>query len=85
MIGLTNFGERPVQITRLAEVFGMPVNETAARARKWGGWPGTRIENGIITVNPERAKSAPRRDLQIGARRVGVTGCAPMRPPRAPT
>lgn len=75
--GLTNFGERPLEITRLAEVLDMPVNEAEARARKWGGWPGTRVENGIITVNPERAKAAPRRQLQIGDRRLVVTGCAP--------
>jgi hypothetical protein len=77
VIGLTNFGERPLEITRLAEVLHMPVNEAEARARKWGGWPGTRVGNGIITVNPEDAKAAPRRQLQIGDRRFGVTGCAP--------
>jgi len=77
MIGLTNFGERPLEITRLAEVWDMPVSEAEALARKLGGWPGTRVEDGIITINPERAKSAPRRQLQIGDRRFGVTGCAP--------
>ena len=40
-------------------------------------WPGTRVEDGIITVSPGRAKAAPRRVLQIGDRRFGVTGCAP--------
>jgi hypothetical protein len=84
VIGLTNFGERPLEITRLAEVLDMPVNEAEARARKYGmadkergGGFGTRAGNGIITVNPERAKAAPRRQLQIGDRRFGVTGCAP--------
>ncbi len=77
MIGLTNFGERPLEITRLAEVLDLPVNQAETRARQWGGWPGTRIENGIITVNPERAKAAPRRQLQVGDRRFGVSGCAP--------
>ena len=77
VIGLTNFGERPVEITRLAEVLDMPVNEAEELMRRLGGWPGTRVENGIITVNPERAKSAPRRQLRIGDRRVGVSGCAP--------
>jgi len=76
VIGLTNFGERPVGITRLAEVLDLPVNQAEVRAGQWG-WPGTRVENGIITVNPERAKSAPRRRLQIGDRRFGVSGCAP--------
>ncbi len=55
VIALTNFGERPVEITRLAEVLELPVNQAETRARQWGGWPGTRVENRIITVNPERA------------------------------
>jgi alkylmercury lyase len=76
VIGLTNFGEHPVQSARLAEVLGRPVSEAEALARRWG-WPGTLVEDGLITVNPERAKSAPRRRLQIGDRRFGVTGCAP--------
>jgi alkylmercury lyase len=77
VIGLTNFGERPLEITRLAEVLDMPVNEAEELMQRLRGWPGTRVENGIITINPERAKSAPRRVLQIGDRRFGVTGCAP--------
>jgi hypothetical protein len=51
------------------------VSKADAMARQ--GAFGTRVENGIITVNPERAKAAPRRKLQIGDRRLGVTGCAP--------
>lgn len=62
VIGLTNFGERPVESTRLAEVLDVPVDEAEARARQWG-WPGTRVEDGLIIV-------------QIGDRRFGVTGCA---------
>jgi alkylmercury lyase len=77
VIGLTNFGERRVALTRLAEVLGMPVNEAGELMRRLGGWPGTRVENGLITVSPERAKAAPRRQLQIGDRRFGVSGCAP--------
>ena len=76
VIGLTNFGERPVQSARLAEVLGRSVSEAEALARQWG-WPGTRVEDGLISVNPERARSAPRRRAQIGDRRFGVTGCAP--------
>jgi alkylmercury lyase len=74
VIGLTNSGERPVPSARLAEVLGRPVSEAEALARQWG-WPGTRVEDGLITVNPERAKSATRRHVQIGDRRFGVTGC----------
>ncbi len=33
VIGLTNFGERPVPSTRLAEVLGRPVREAEAMAR----------------------------------------------------
>jgi hypothetical protein len=84
VIGLTNFGARPLEISRLAEVLDLPVSEAEVRARKYGmvgkeasGGFGTRVENGIITVSPERAKAAPRRQLQIGDRRFGVTGCAP--------
>jgi len=72
---LTNFGEHPVQSTRLAEVLGRSVGEAEALARQWG-WPGTRVEKGLISVNPERAKSAARRQVRIGDRRFGVTGCA---------
>ena len=75
VIGLTNFGERPVPSARLAEVLGRPVSEAEALARQWG-WPGTRVENGLITVDPERARSATRRHVQVGDRRFGVTGCA---------
>lgn len=73
LIGLTNFGERPVPSTRLAEVLGLPVSEAEARAQ--GGW--ARVKDGLITVNPGFASAAPRRHLQIGDRRFGVTGCAP--------
>ena len=76
VIGLTNFGEKPVPSTRLAEVLGRPVAEAEALARQWG-WPGTRAEDGLISVKPERAKSAARRQVRIGDRRFGVTGCAP--------
>lgn len=75
VIGLTNFGERPVQSTRLAEVLGRTVSEAEALAQQWGLY--TRVEDGLISIDPERARSAPRRQLQIGDRRFGVTGCAP--------
>ncbi|HEX9526886.1 MAG TPA: organomercurial lyase [Streptosporangiaceae bacterium] len=84
VIGLTNFGERPVRSVRLAEVLGRPVSEAEARAqghcttatRAEDGL--TRVEDGLITfINPERAQSAPRRQLQIGDRRFGMSGCAP--------
>jgi hypothetical protein len=52
MLGLTNFGERPVTTTRLAGVLGIPVSGAEALAQQYS-WPGTRIEDGIITVNPE--------------------------------
>jgi hypothetical protein len=81
---LTNFGERPVPSVRLAEVLGRPVSEAETRARGHctTATPAedglTRVEDGLITyINPERAQSAPRRQLQIGDRRFGVTGCAP--------
>ena len=77
VIGLTNYGERPVPSARLAEVLGVPVSEAETLARQLSGWPGTRVENGLITVNPERVLLAPRRRLQVGDRRFGVTGCAP--------
>lgn len=77
LIGLTNFGERPVPSTRLAEALGWPVSEAEALARRQWGWPGTRVKDGLITVNPARVLAAPRRYVQIGARRFGVTGCAP--------
>ena len=60
LIGLTNFGERPVSSTRLAEVWGRPVSEAEALARQMSWPPGTRVENGLITVNPEREPLAPR-------------------------
>lgn len=84
MLVLTNFGERPVPSTRLAEVLGLSVSEAEARAQGHctTGRPVedgfAEVENGLITfINPERAKSAPRRQLQIGDRRFGMTGCAP--------
>ncbi len=39
VIGLTNFGERPMPSTRLAEVLGRPVSEAAARRLKDGSTP----------------------------------------------
>lgn len=76
VIGLTNYGERPVSVVRLAEVLSTPVEEAETLARRLG-WPGVRVENGLITVNPERLLLVPRRRLQVGERRFGVTGCAP--------
>jgi hypothetical protein len=80
---LTNFGERPVPSVRLAEVLGRPVSEAEARAQGHctTATPAedglAQVEDGLITVNPERTKSAPRRQIQIGDRRFGMTGCAP--------
>jgi hypothetical protein len=76
IVGLTNFGERPVQSSRLAEALGRSVSEAVALAERWGP-PGTRVEHGLISLNPERARSAARRQAQIGDRRFGVTGCGP--------
>lgn len=76
VIGLTNFGERTVPSTRLAEVLRRSVSDAEALARQWG-WPGTRVENGLVSVNAERARSSSRRRVQVGDRRFGVTGCAP--------
>ncbi len=75
VIGLTNFGEHPVQSTRLAEILGRDVREAEALAQRWGS-PGTRVEEGLISVDPQQAKAAPRRQLRIGHRQFGVTGCA---------
>ena len=75
VVGLTNYGEHPVQSTRLAEILGRSVSEAEALAQRWGP-PGTRVEGGLISVDPERAKAAPRRQLRIGHRQFGVTGCA---------
>src|ERR1051326_7116507 len=74
VIGLTNFGERPAPSARLAEVLHRSVSDAETLARQWG-WPGTQVANGLIFVNPERVTSAPRRKVQIGDRRFGVTGC----------
>jgi alkylmercury lyase len=81
---LTNFGEKPVPSARLAEVLGRSVSEAEARAQGHcsTGAPAedaiARVEDGLITfINRERAQSAPRRQLQIGGRRFGMTGCAP--------
>lgn len=76
VIGLTNYGERPVPSARLAELMGRSVSEAETLARQFA-WPGTRVANGLITIDPERVLLAPRRRLQIGDRRFGVTGCAP--------
>jgi len=89
VMGLTNFGERPVLSVRLAEVLGRSVSEaeSLAQGHSTPGAPVTcgsadglrllRVEDGIITFNPARARSAPRRQLQIGDRRLGMIGCAP--------
>jgi alkylmercury lyase len=81
---LTNFGERPVPSTRLAEVLGRPVSEAEARAQGHCS-TGAPVEDGIVLVedglitfiNPERTKPAPRRQLWVGEGRFGMTGCAP--------
>jgi alkylmercury lyase len=84
LLALTNFGERPVPSARLAEVLGRSVSEAEARAQGHCSTgapvedPIVRVQDGLITFdNPERAQSAPRRVLQIGDRRFGMTGCAP--------
>ena len=75
VIGLTNFGEHPVQSTRLAQILGRDVREAETIAQRWGP-PGTRVEDGLISVDSSQAKEAPRRQLRIGRRQFGVTGCA---------
>jgi len=89
VMGLTNFGERPVSSARLAEVLGRSAceAESLAQGHRTPGAPVTcgsadelqllRIEDGLITFNPARAAAAPRRELEIGDRRVGMVGCAP--------
>src|SRR5262249_54710785 len=54
VIGLTNFGEKPAPSFRLAEVLARSVSEAEDLAQRWG-WPGTRVKDGLIFVNPERA------------------------------
>lgn len=78
VIGLTNFGERPIPTAHLAQVLGLSVSQAEKFAEQgWPGFFGTRVEGGLITVSPERVPLAARRQLQIGDRRFGVTGCAP--------
>jgi alkylmercury lyase len=89
VMGLTNFGELPVPSARLAEILGRSVSEAEALAQGHSspGSPVTcgsadelellRVEDGLITFKPERAISAPRRQLRIGERRFGMIGCAP--------
>lgn len=75
VIGLTNFGEYPVQSMRLAQILGKDVREAEALAQQ-RGIPGTRVEDGLISIDPARAKAAPRRQIRIGQRQFGMTGCA---------
>jgi alkylmercury lyase len=89
VMGLTNFGEKPLPSVRLAEVLGRSVSEAESLAQghstlrapvTCGSADGLRllrVEDGIITFNPARARSAPRRQLQIGDRRFAMVGCAP--------
>jgi alkylmercury lyase-like protein len=83
VMGLTNFGEHPIQSTRLAELLGLSVTKAEAlvQGHCTTGKPVedgyTRVEDGLITFDPGRAPSGPRRQLQIGDRRLGMTGCAP--------
>src|SRR5260370_21516887 len=62
VIGLTNFGERPIPTARLAQVLGLSVSQAEKFAQPgWPGFFGTRVENGLITVKPERVPlAAPR-------------------------
>jgi hypothetical protein len=57
-------------------MLGRPVSEAEALARQMS-WPPMRVKDGLITVDPERDTLAPRRQVQIGDRRFGVSGCAP--------
>src|SRR5260370_41247148 len=73
VIGLTNFGERPTPTARLAQVLGLSVSQAEKFAQPgWPGFFGTRVENGLITVKPERVPVAARRELQVGDGRCGV-------------
>jgi alkylmercury lyase len=88
VIALTDWGERPVPSTHLAEALGLSIGEVGARAQGncTIGTPVEdpedtlfRVEDGLITFklhfDPERPT---RRQLQIGDRRVRTTvGCAP--------
>ena len=57
-IGLTNFGERPVPSTRLAEVLGRPVSEAEALAQRWAG-PIRRWRTGLSPSAPSAQNQLP--------------------------
>lgn len=82
IMALTNFGEKPVPSALLAQVLNQSVSEVETRARGHctSGAPiedgFIRVDHGLITyLNSERAKSEPRRQLQIGNARFGMMGC----------
>jgi len=76
LIGLTRLGEHRVESQRLAKVLGLSVSEAEELALQHG-WPGVQVQNGLISLNPERAQVATRRQLRVGGRRFGFSGCAP--------
>ena len=76
LFGMTNLGEYPVESRRLAQILGRTVPEAETLARQYG-WPGVQVRDGLISLNPARAKVAARRQVQIGDRRFGLSGCGP--------
>ena len=68
VIGLTNFGERPAEITRLAEVLGRPVSEAEKLMRRWGAGPA----RGLRTASSPSTPSARKRLPDASSRSVGA-------------
>jgi alkylmercury lyase len=74
VIKLTQAGERPVEVERLAAASGQPVDETLALARQFLK---VRVQDGLIQLDLAAAATSARYRLQIGARTIDANGCAP--------
>ena len=73
VMGLTNFGERPVPSTRLAEVLDLPVSEAEARAQGHCT-SGARVEGGLMGLRTGSSPSTPSAQNQLpGASSRSVT------------
>jgi len=72
LFNLTELGEHPVEIERLAETLRRPPDETVALVQQWAR---VRVEDGCLSFDPESSPFSRYR-IEFGTRMMDVGGCA---------
>jgi alkylmercury lyase len=74
LIKLTRAGEQPVEVERLATATVRPMDEALALARQFLN---VNLQDGLVHLDLSAVGTSARYRLQIGARTIDASGCAP--------